>query len=103
MLGLNILKEILHELRSIRILLEGGKNIPLPPLEEGEDASSVSFTDDIATFLREKEAERFYELKGRWPLPGESVPGPLSPSGKPWNEEKEVEGGRNWEEMGGEN
>jgi hypothetical protein len=102
MVGFKVLGEILYELRAIRTLLEGGKNIPLPPLEEGEDASSVSFTDDVKAVLREEEEERFYALRGRYPVAGERTPGPLSPSGRNWNEasQEEVERYFNGEEVG---
>jgi hypothetical protein len=94
-MGLNpfsLLNEILYELKCIRTLLEGGKSTLLPPLEEDEDASFVSYTDDLKAFQREVEEDEFFRRSGRHPLPGEKVPGPLDSEGKEWSPlEEEVE------------
>lgn len=86
----SLLREILEELRRIRVVLEGGKGPPLPPLDGDKDESMVLYTDDLEIVRKEIERDRFYELKGRYPVEGETLPGALSPGGNPWGSIEEA-------------
>ncbi len=90
-MGFTIFSQILSELIRIRVALEGRKGLPLP---EGDDIdeSTVLYTDDFKAYIREKEEESYYAHYGRYPLPGETLPGPVDGEGREWSGEEGAAG-----------